>query len=70
MTGEIEQEITVDEAANAEGDVMGVVTIGSQKVRYFVGGNYIKDATAKGYDIVAEVKGAIIKISTQKVGTR
>ena len=53
------QEVTIDEAENADGDVIGVITIGHRKVRYYIDGKCIKDTPVT--DVLGEVKKALVK---------
>ncbi len=56
----IEDEITVDEAENADGDVIGVFRKnGQRKVQYHIQGKVIKQGKKSGIDVVGEVKKAI-----------
>lgn len=52
------QEVTIDEAENADGDVIGVIAIGHRKIKYYIDGKCIKDS---GIDVLGEVKKALVK---------
>ncbi len=55
-----EDEITIDEAENADGDVIGVFRKnGQRKVEYYIQGKVIKQGKESGINVVGEVKKAI-----------
>ena len=55
----MEKEVTVDEAVNADGDVMGVITIDGRKTKYFVESECIRQQPT----VVDELKKAIEQLS-------